>query len=41
MSAEILKFPVPLVRPDVAKCVAAVETAERDPIKLLSWRERG
>jgi len=35
MSAVILKFPMPLVRPDVAKCVAAVETAEHDPIKLF------
>jgi hypothetical protein len=41
MSAAILKFPEPLVRPDVAKCIAAVEVAEHDPIKLFVVAKAG
>jgi hypothetical protein len=35
MSANILKFPEPSIRPDLAKCHAAIELCDGDPHVLL------
>ena len=35
MSADILKFPEPLLRPDLARCRAAIGICEGDPKVLL------
>ena len=35
MSANILKFPEPIIRPDLARCRRAIELCEGDPKMLL------
>jgi len=35
MSAEIVKFPEPRIRPDLARCHAALALCEGDPALLL------
>jgi hypothetical protein len=35
MSADILKFPEPIIRPDLARCSRAIELCEGDPNLLL------
>ena len=35
MSAKILKFPEPLIRPDLARCRGAIKLCQGDPKMLL------